>query len=79
MSKIRRFDKEFSAVRNVDIKGCRIKKTHSHRRIHLFSYQYSIQMASHSSHTSFQFVVTSKPLKVELSKVAVAFQATLLC
>ena len=36
-------------------------------------------MASHPSHTSFQSVVTLKSLKVELGKVAVAFQATLLC
>jgi len=36
-------------------------------------------MTSHSSHTSFQFVVTLKLLKVKLSKVAVAFQITLLC
>ena len=36
-------------------------------------------MTLYLSYTSFQPVVTSKSLKVELGKVAVAFQTTLLC
>ena len=36
-------------------------------------------MTSHSSHTSFQSVITLKLLKIEQSKIAVTFQITLLC